>query len=190
MLWRMTQRSRILAAGGILVAHLHLVGGLHAIDEEIEDLVVAPVLESGLIGGETQGEVGVDDLEDGLGDEATEVGIEAILEELGHRVLDDVDDEGVGILGLEDVVAVAVDDRPLVVHDVVVFENVLPREIVAGLDLLLGVLDGLVEPRVLEFLAFLEAEPLHHLGHALGRAELHHEVVLEGDVEDGHAGSP
>ncbi len=41
---------------------------------------------------------------------------------------------------------------------------------------------------MLEFLAFLEAEGLHDLGHAVAGAEVAHELVLETDVETGHAG--
>src|SRR5690606_19546457 len=82
----------------------------------------------------------------------------------------------------------AVDDAPLVVHDVVVFENVFPRKIVAGFDFFLRVFYGFVEPGVLEFLPLFETEALHHLCHALGGTELHHEVVLETDVEDRFTG--
>jgi hypothetical protein len=47
----------------------------------------------------------------------------------------------------------------------------------------LGGFDRLVEPRVLERLALLHAEALHHRGHAVGGGEVAHQVVLEGDEE-------
>ena len=56
-------------------------------------------------------------------------------------------------------------------------------EVIALLDALLRGLDGLVQPRMLELLAFLEAEALHDLRHAIGRAEVAHEIVFEADVK-------
>ena len=56
------------------------------------------------------------------------------------------------------------------------------------LDALLGGFDGAVEPLVLEGFAFFHAEAFHHVGHAVGGGEVAHEVILEGDVELGHAG--
>ena len=41
----------------------------------------------------------------------------------------------------------------------------------------------LFSQRMLEFLAFLEAEPLHDFRHAIGGAEVAHEIVFEADVE-------
>ena len=40
---------------------------------------------------------------------------------------------------------------------------------------------------MLELLAFLEAEALHDFRHAIGRAEVAHQVVFEADVEAGRA---
>ena len=92
-------------------------------------------------------------------------------------------DEGAGVPGIHDLVAVAVDDFALLVHDVVELEGPAAHEVVPLLDALLGGLDGAVQPRVLELLALLHAEGLHDLGHAVGGAEVPHEVILEADVE-------
>ena len=82
-----------------------------------------------------------------------------------------------------DFVAVAVNDLALLVHHVVEIERAFADEVVALLDALLRGLDGLVQPRMLELLAFLEAEALHDFRHAIGRAEVAHEIVFEADVK-------
>src|SRR6056300_1985159 len=89
------------------------------------------------------------------------------------------------IFGVENIVAIAVDDASLAVHDIVVFEDVFTRKVVALFDFLLCVFNGLVEPWVLQLLAFFEAETLHHFRHPFGGTELHHELILEADVENG-----
>ncbi len=73
-------------------------------------------------------------------------------------------------------------DLALVVHDVVVLQDVLADVEVARLDLLLRLLDRLVDPGMDDRLAFLEAELLQHAVHAVG-AEDAHQVVLERQVE-------
>ena len=75
-----------------------------------------------------------------------------------------------------------VDGLALLVHDVVVLEQVLADVEVVALDLLLGALDRLGEPGVLDLLALLHAQRLHQPGDALG-AEDAHQVVLERQVE-------
>ena len=60
-----------------------------------------------------------------------------------------------GIFGLNDLVAIAVNHLPLLVHDVVVLQHPLPAEVVAFLHPLLGHLDGAGQQRAFEFLAFL-----------------------------------
>jgi hypothetical protein len=40
---------------------------------------------------------------------------------------------------------------------------------------------------MLQLLAVLQAKALHHLGHAFGRAEIEHQLVLEADEEDAFA---
>src|SRR5215469_6412093 len=85
-------------------------------------------------------------------------------------------------LTLQDVAAEAVDDLSLLVHHVVVFEEVLADLEVARLHALLGGADGPGDQLVLDRLAFLHAEPLHDALDALGPEDAE-EVVLEGEVE-------
>src|SRR3990172_3200632 len=82
-----------------------------------------------------------------------------------------------------------VDDRALLVHHVVVFEEVLPDVEVVGFDLLLGVFDRLVDQVVLDRLPLFHAELLHE-GRDPVRTEDPEEVVLEGQVEPGRPGVP
>src|SRR6202795_2898088 len=85
-------------------------------------------------------------------------------------------------LALEDVAAEAVDDLSLLVHHVVVLEEMLAELEVARLDPLLGGADGPRDELVLDGLAFLHPQPLHDALDALG-AEDPEQVVLEGQVE-------
>ena len=86
-----------------------------------------------------------------------------------------------------DVEALLEDDLALIVHHVVVLEDVLADVEVARLDLLLRHLERLVHPRMGDGLAFLQAELLQHAVHAVG-AEDAHQVVFEREVELGAAG--
>src|SRR5256885_13836722 len=56
-----------------------------------------------------------------------------------------------------------------------------------SLDLLLGLLQRLVDPRMRDGLAFLQAQLLQHAVHAVG-AEDAHQVVFEREVELGATG--
>src|SRR5664279_2686471 len=87
----------------------------------------------------------------------------------------------------EDFLAEPVDLRALLVHHVVVFEEVLARVEVAALDLRLRPLDGLRHPAVLDGDALLHAEALHEPRQAVGPEDAH-EVVLEREVEARGAG--
>ena len=80
-----------------------------------------------------------------------------------------------------------VDRLPLLVHHVVVLEQVLADLEVAALDLLLGALDGARHHAVLDRLALLHAELAHQPLDAVG-AEDAHQVVLERQVEARGAG--
>ena len=105
---------------------------------------------------------------------------------LGDQLVDDVVAH-VGD-GLGDVVvahefdALLEDDLALVVHHVVVFQDVLADVEVARLDLLLRLLQRLVDPGMDDRLALLEAELLQHAVHALG-AEDAHQIVFERQEE-------
>ena len=91
------------------------------------------------------------------------------------------------VFGIHQLDALLEDDLALVVHDVVVFEKVLADVEVARLDLLLRLLQRLVDPRMDDRLALLEAERLQHAVHALG-AEDAHQIVLDRQVEFRAAG--
>jgi hypothetical protein len=95
--------------------------------------------------------------------------------------------DGLGdVLGHE-LDALLEDDLALVVHHVVVFQEVLADVEVARLDLLLRLLQRLVDPGMDDRLALLEAELLQHAVHAVG-AEDAHQVVLQRQEELGAAG--
>src|SRR5882724_1110710 len=88
---------------------------------------------------------------------------------------------------LQGIPAQLVDRLPLLVHHVVVFEQVLAGLEVPPLDLLLGPLDRLAHHVVLDRLALLHAQPAHDPLDAVG-AEDAHEVVFERQVEARGAG--
>jgi hypothetical protein len=91
------------------------------------------------------------------------------------------------LFALQDVFPELVDRLALLVHDVVVFEEVLAGLEVPPLDLLLGPLDGLRNHGVLDRLALLHAEPAHDPLDAVG-AEDPHQVVFEREIEARGAG--
>ena len=99
------------------------------------------------------------------------------------RFVDHFVDQFARVLGIDRVVAIGVNDLALIVHHVVEIERAFASEIIALLDPFLRGLDRLVQPWMLEFLAFLEAEALHDFRHAIGRAEIAHEIVFEADVK-------
>src|ERR1700674_1093898 len=88
---------------------------------------------------------------------------------------------------LEDVAAQLVDGLALLVHHVVVLEQMLAHLEVAPFDLLLGALDGLGDQRVLDRLAVGHAQAAHQALDAVG-AEDPHQVVLEREIEARGAG--
>ncbi len=91
--------------------------------------------------------------------------------------------EDLGLVAtLEDLPAQGVDRLALVVHHVVVLEQVLPRVEVHRLDLGLGVLDRLVDHRRLDRHVLFHAQALHQAGDAVG-AEDPHQVVFEAQEE-------
>ena len=115
--------------------------------------------------------------------------------ELGDGALDDVADllarRRAHVLALEDLVAVVVDDPPLLVHDVVVLEHPLALQEVLLLDLLLGLLDLLGEhaglDRLLATLLVDGAEAVEDPVDPVAGEEAH-EVVLGGEEEARLAG--
>ena len=86
------------------------------------------------------------------------------------------------VLALEHAPALLVDDHALRVHDVVVLEDVLARDEVLLLDLLLGVLDLVREDLRLHRLVVRNLEAVHDVVDPVA-GEQAHEVVLAGEVE-------
>ena len=86
------------------------------------------------------------------------------------------------VLASQDLPTHVVDHRALLVHHVVVFEEVLPDVEVVPLDLLLGVLDRAVDERVLDRLPLFHPQLLHDRRDPVG-AEDPEQVVLEREVE-------
>ena len=108
---------------------------------------------------------------------------------LEHGILDRAHDElghALGVaLAVEDVVTFGVDGLALLVHDVVVFEDVLAGGEVHGLDLALGALDALGDHLGLDGHVIVNLCALHETAdavHAIAAKEPH-EVVLEREVE-------
>jgi len=107
----------------------------------------------------------------------------ALLDRLRHELE--------GLLGevgaLEELPALLVDDLTLLVHDLVVLEDVLAQLVVLALDLALGPLDGLRDHLRLDGHVLGQVEAVHHRGDHPGGEEAH-EVVVEREVEAGGAG--
>ena len=110
----------------------------------------------------------------------------AVLDDAAYAVVEHVGDVHAEALAHEGVAAFLVDHGALLVHHVVVFEQALTHSEVVLFDLLLCTLDAVVDHRVLDHLAVLEAEAVHDLGDALA-GEQAHELVLERDEEDAGA---
>jgi hypothetical protein len=87
-----------------------------------------------------------------------------------------------GVAALQHLPAQRIDGLALLVHDVVVLEQVLADVEVVALDLLLRVLDGPVDERVLDGDVLFHPQALHQAGDPLG-AEDAHQVVFERKIE-------
>ena len=100
------------------------------------------------------------------------VGLQELMDFHRHRFVDDFIDQCARLRRIDRLIAVAVNDLPLLVHYVVILERVLAAHVIALLDAFLRILDALVEPGMLEFLAVFEAEALHDPSHAVRRSKL------------------
>ena len=87
-----------------------------------------------------------------------------------------------GVVGLEDVVAQAVDLAPLVVRDVVVLEQLLADVEVAGLDLALRALDASCDDTGFDRLALGHLQAVHDGAH-LVTGEDPHQRIVQAQVE-------
>ena len=110
------------------------------------------------------------------------VGRRATRDEIVDDVVAHVGDHVFERLLRHHLAALLEDDLALVVHHVVVFQNVLAHVEVARLDLLLRLLERLVDPGMDDRLAFLEAELDQHRIHPVG-AEDAHQIVAQRQKE-------
>ena len=91
------------------------------------------------------------------------------------------------VFAVQHLTALGIDDFPLLVHDIVVFQHGFPGLEVPGLHGGLGVFNGLGEHLIFDGGVLVQVELLHHVGDAL-TAEQAHEVIFQRDVEPGLAG--
>ena len=112
--------------------------------------------------------------------------IVVVLEYVADTVPNHVADVHAESLADEGVATLLVDDRTLLVHHVIVFQQVLTHAEVVLLHLLLRVLDAAGNHAVLDHLAVLEAKAVHHLGDTFAGEESH-QLVLDADEEDAAA---
>ena len=87
----------------------------------------------------------------------------------------------------QDLAALGVDHLTLLVHDIVVFDQMLADVEVVGLDLLLGIFDGPGDHAVGDGFSLLDLEHVHDLEHPLGTEDAQ-QVVLQRQVELGRTG--
>ena len=115
------------------------------------------------------------------------LGRHMLLDQVGDDVVAEFADQFGQVGRVHELLALLEHGLALVVHDVVVFQQVLADVVVAGLDPLLGGLDGAVQPGVADRLAFGHAEAAHD-GVQTVAGEDAQQVVLAGQEEFRGAG--
>ena len=154
-----------------------LVGGLEQALAHV--LVVDALLLDPLLDRQVEVELGADRL--GEAGRVPLLGIGLFGDVAGNEVLDHLvahlGDRLGQALAVHQLETLLEDHLALVVHDVVIFEQVLADVEVARLDLLLRPLERLVDPGMDDRLAVLEAELGQHRIHAVGPEDAH-QVVL------------
>ena len=98
-----------------------------------------------------------------------------------------VDDDIADGFGIHDVGALFVNDLALVIHDIVILEQLLAHVVIARLDLLLRRLDRLGNPRVDDRLAIFETIVHHAAEHRL-LAEDAQQIIIEAEVKTAEPG--
>ena len=88
--------------------------------------------------------------------------------------------------GAHGVLALLKDHLTLIVHDIVIFQQLLAHVEVSRFNFLLGLLERLVNPTMDNRLTLFEAETLQHTVHAF-RAENPHQIVFERQEKFGGA---
>ncbi len=112
---------------------------------------------------------------------------QVIADALGDGVGDHVDDHVLQVAALQHALALRVEGAPLIVHDLVVFQQVLADVEVALLDLLLRLLDGLGNALVLDGHAVFHAQPVEQFEQRRP-GEHAHQVVIQRQEEAAGAG--
>ena len=112
-------------------------------------------------------------------EELLAAGLDVLLQHIVHL--------GADVLAVQDLAALTIDDLALLVHDVVVFQDVLADLEVPALELLLGRLDGAGDHPVLDGGVLVDAQRTHQALHAVA-AEQTHQIVLEAQIEAGCTG--
>ena len=112
---------------------------------------------------------------------------EAVGHRGAHELLQHAADLALQVLAVQHLPSLAVDDLALLVHDVVVFQDVLTGLEVAAFNGFLGLLDGAGEHLGVQRGVLIHLEAVHHAHDAL-RAEEAHDIVRHGEVEAALAG--
>ncbi len=109
-------------------------------------------------------------------------GVGSCLDDPIRDVMEDICDLSAQVAARKHVQTLRVYHLALLIHDVVVIEEVLPDVEVVHLDALLRALDGLCDHRVSDDITLLYSKRRHDLRYPLG-AEQAHEIVLKRDEE-------
>ena len=115
------------------------------------------------------------------------VGVDVGREHAVDRLVDHLLDVIVNRIPLEHVATAIVDDLTLLVHHVVVLEQVFADLEVAGLHLFLRSLDGAGDQRMFDHFPLFGTQPVHNGGDAFG-AEQTHQIVFQREEEPRGAG--
>lgn len=115
-----------------------------------------------------------------------DVFISEFLENGVHHVFEHLAQRRRQVVTPENLFSLTIDHLPLLVHDVIVFQEMLSDIEVLCFHAFLGVLYGPADETVLDGLAFFQADLVHDRGYSLG-AENPKEIVLQGEIETGRA---
>ena len=113
------------------------------------------------------------------GQELVQAAVDLLADHVQHELL--------AIGAFQDPLPIAVDPLPLLVHDLVVFQEVLAGLEVPLFDLLLGALDAARDHPAFDRFALLHAQPREPVLDPLA-AELPHQVVFQREIETAAAG--
>ena len=92
-------------------------------------------------------------------------------------------------LPVEGIASPAVNDFPLGIHDIVVFQQTFAHPKIVFFDFLLGPLDGFGDHRMLNHFAFFVPKAIHDVRNPLGTKEPH-QIILQRNKENGRTRIP